>query len=301
MPGENTELDQNTSDENISEQVTDQQSSEENGNNSGAESFTDVSFDDINRDELPENLQGAYDDLADRKQRMEAAYTQKTQGLSARSSAADNWQSIADDPELSRFMVNAINRRANGESLEQTAAESEPELPNAEEQPEEYLAALIGGIVRKELGAQLPALQTEISNVSSHVRNQQASLEFDNLVSKYPAAKAIGSDRLNSIRSKAGNAISLEQAFGIASLEQPEVLFSNDSNRTPSGKKTGTKTQTRVEQPQSGKTGNDILDVPENIKSLYKAAKDLQKSGGESILNSAKRSLAKTLQRGEVT
>lgn len=298
---EKLELDQENSDVNTLEQSIDQQTSEENGNVSDVDNFTDVSFEDINRDELPEELRTAYDDLADRNTRMQAAYTQKTQEMAASKDDAGNWQSIANDPELSRYMVAAINRRANGESLEQAVIEPEPELPNAEEQPEEYLAALIGGIVNKALDAKLPALQTEIGNVSNHVRRQQANLEFENLCSQYPAAKVIGVERLDSIRAKHGNTLSYSEALGIASLEQPEALLSANRKRTPSGKEAGATGQPRVEQPKSGKTGNDIMDVPEDIKSLHKAAKALQKEGGESFLNTAKRSLAKALQRGEAT
>lgn len=274
-----------------SEQPLGDDSDEEDG-------LAGVTLNDIDRDSLSPEMQSVYDGLVEQHGNMNAGFTQARQTASQNLTDAENWRVIEDDPQLAKVFTDAIYRRDNGLPLEWSGSEpkekEQKELPNQETDPEGYLEAIMVRAANKALDARLPDLQKEIGTVSNHVKGQQANLEFANLVHKYPAAEGLGLGKLNAVRNRYPQ-MPLEEAFHLAAMKDPTLLAQGD--KTASGKST-TKKSTKVEKPSGGKTGRDVLDFPDGIKGLRKAAKATE-ADGKSIKDRLRESMDKIRGQGE--
>lgn len=256
-----------------------------------------VTLDDINRDDLTPDMQSVYDSFTEQRDNMNAGFTQARQTASQNLADAENWQMIENDPVLAKAINDAIYRRDNGLPMDGGVEpkEKEPEaLPSQEDDPEGYLEALMLRTVNKALDTRLPSLQEEIGTVSRHVRGQQTNLEFVNLVAKYPAAESLGLGKLNAIRNRYPQ-MPLEEAFHLAAMKNPALLSKGE--QTASGK-TVVKKPTGIEKPSGGKTGRNVLDLPDNIAELRKAAK-ASRDDGKSVKQRLLESMNKLRSQGE--
>lgn len=265
--------------------------------------LANVTLNDIDRDSLSPEMQSAYDDLVGQRNNLNQGFTQARQSSAASLADAERWQMIEGDPQLAKILTDAIYRRDNGLPLEWDGSEPEEkeqeELPDQETDPEGYLKALMSSVFRKELAKELPGLKQEIGTVSNHVKGQQVNLEFANLVTKYPAVESLGLNKLNAIRnrytSSNGGAMPLEQALHLAAMNDPTLLAQGD--KTASGKTTDKKS-TKVEKPSGGKTGRDVLDFPDGIVGLRKAAKATE-DDGKTVKDRLRETMDKIRGQGE--
>ena len=280
-----------------SEQSTSDDSDDDN------DQLASVTLGDIDRDGLTPEMQSAYDNLVTQHDAMNAGFTQARQSSAASANDAERWQMLEGDPVLAKALTDAIYRRDNGLSLDWNSVESKeqaPEkLPDQETDPEGYLRGLMSSVFREELAKELPQLRKEIGTVSSHVRGQQTNLEFTNLVAKYPAVESLGLAKLNIIRNQYtqnnGGTMPLEKALHLAAMSDPALLV--QGNKSASGKETAKK-QTSVEKPSGGKTGRDVLDLPDGIVGLRKAAK-ASEADGKSIKDRLRDTMDKFRGQGE--
>jgi len=277
-----------------SEQSESDDSDEEDG-------FAGVTLKDIDRDDLTPEMQVAYDNLVEQRNNMNAGFTQARQSSAQNAADAERWQMIEQDPVLAKALNDAIYRRDNGvaDARDDNQEQEQEELPDQATDPEGYLEAIMVRAANKALDARLPSLQAEIGTVSNHVRGQQVNLEFANLVNKYPAAESLGLGKLNAIRNQytptGGGAMPLEKAFHLAAMDDPTLLVQVD--KPAAGK---TSVRTKVEKPSGGKTGRDVLDLPEGIAGLRKAAK-ASEVDGVSMRDRLRASLDKIRVKGEAT
>jgi len=266
------------------------------------EQIAGVTLDDINRDDLTPDMQSAFDSMVDQRGNMNAGFTQARQTAAQNLEDAENWRMILDDPILSKSLNDAIYRRDNNLPADGGVEPKgkEPEvLPDQEADPEGYFRGLMRQEMQNVLSEVIPGLQNEIGTVSQHVRGQQVNLEFTNLASKYPAAASLGLGKLNAIRNRYtqnnGASMPLEEAFHLAAMKDPSLLV--QGNKSASGK-TATQKPTGVEKPSGSKTGRDVLDFPEGIKSLRKQAK-ASEVDGKSVKDRLRESFDKMRGQGE--
>lgn len=293
----------------LEEQQTDDETDAEpseqlDSDDSGEEDeLANVTLNDIDRDSLSPEMQSAYDDLVGQRDNLNQGFTQARQSSAASLADAERWQMIEEDPQLAKVLTDAIYRRDNGLPLEWDGSEpkekEQEELPNQETNPEGYLRGLMRQEMREALGDVIPSLRDEIGTVSNHVKGQQANLEFANLVTKYPAVESLGLNKLNAIRnrytSSNGGAMPLEQALHLAAMNDSTLLAQGD--KTASGK-SADKKSTKVEKPSGSKTGRDVLDLPDGIVGLRKAAKATE-ADGKSVKDRLRETMDKIRGQGE--
>lgn len=275
--------------------------------------FTNVTLQDINRDDLSPEMQAAYDNLETQYGSMQGDYTRSKQTMADNRRAAEAWASIESNPQLLRTLNDAIYKLDNGIPLDgQQSREQEvppkPKPPSQEDDPEGYLKHMMREVFDEALAEKIPGLEQKIGTVTHYVRGQQTNLEFDNLVGQYPAVKNFGLEGLDRIRNQyqrsGGGVMTLRNALGIAAIDDPTLL--TQVNDTASGKSKSSvgsnslANRTRVELPSSGKTGRDILDLPDGVKSLHKRIEADAKSN-LSLKEICQRGLAKLAGKGEIT
>ena len=87
----------------------------------------------------------------------------------------------------------------------------------------------------------------------------------------------------------------LEEAFHLAAMKNPALLIQGE--QTASGKAV-IKKPAKIEKPSGSKTGRDVLDLPEGIKGLRKAAK-ASEADGKSIKDKLRETMDKIRGQGE--
>jgi len=255
--------------------------------------FTSVDLASIDRGSLPENLQPAYDSLAAMKESMQSDYTRKTQDIAEREKNivalerdASAWQEVMRHPELSE----AIYRVGSGREVN-PAPSPAPQLPAAQPGIEDDPRAFIAGVVKEVLSEEIGPLRDSMGVVNQFVRRSQADLEFDNLAQRVPAALAVGKDRLSLIRGRRFNAdgtqISMQDALGIALVENPDILTRAVSQTQPAGGSSQTQSVTLPQRPPavepseqtSAGAGSVPATPPEGVKVIHEAIKAMKEKG----------------------
>ena len=211
---------------------------------------------------------------------MQRDYTQKTQSVAQDRRDAANWRMIESNPELSRLVVNAVQKMDQGLPLEQANSGSKPiEEIDPSDDPQAYLTSIIDDRLNRALQ---PLIQ-QMGGVANYVNTNQRDLEWQNLANKYPAAKTLSMDEVNAVRLQYRNAdgtpISMEKAFALLAADRPEFLRTADQIKTkPTDKKP------RVERPASRSAeSTKPVEVPSGVKALQKEVMEDAKKGRLSL------------------
>lgn len=246
----------------------------------GSESFTSVDITTINRDDLTPAMQPVYDSMLEMHSRMNTDYTQKTQAMASDREDAELWQSVQQHPVIRQRLGEMLLQVSSGQTLSPDA----PPAPDVQVEPgppaEEPGSpqAIIRAVVREELRGILPDLKggfAEVKEVVGFMQNNQAQLEFNALAAKYPAAVAIGINRLNMFRSQysgpGGNPVSMEQALGLMALSNPAIVQPAAAAATAAAPKTPL-----VEQPKGAVSATATTSqVQGGAKGLQARLKDM--------------------------
>jgi len=262
------------------EQPTDQ--------DSGEEQFYDLDITDINRDTLTPEMRSAYDNMLEMHGNMQAAYTQKTQNISALSRDAEAWRAITNHPQLSKRVYDMIYKVENNIPLDGATQQQEASPPpDPQEDPEAYIT----NIVNKAVSDAVSPLLEQMGQVTGFVRGNQANLEFQNLQAKYPAAKGIGLQSLRNVQSQytgpSGNSISMEEALVLMARDDPSLLTGPQTTFAKKPRRPS------VEQPRQTRTTTTETPLPKGVKDLMAQARELEKSGKISLSDRAASALAK--------
>jgi len=242
------------------EQPTDQDS----------ELFSDVDLD--TEDDL------TIDDLREMRTSMQRSFTQKTQELSTLRRDSELWQTVINHPEIGPELNSMIAKVRLGQPV--TAPEAEPDIPNpADINPQEDLAGFMEAVVGKAIADKVAPIMQEINGmkkqmtgVSGYVQTNQRNLEFENLGTKFPAAKVIGVAAIEQIQNQYPG-MSMEKALGVLAIDQPELLHKVNTRTKVDG---GSKPKPKVLKP--GSSSKDVDDIPATIRSRVR---DLQKRAKE--------------------
>jgi hypothetical protein len=268
-----------------------QQPPEPPGEESGDEGFdfTQVRLEDINRDDLSPEMQVVYDDVLERASNMQADYTRKTQELAAIRRDAETWRMVAQHPELSRVMNEALYRIDQGLPVrgEQQQSQQPVETPDPNTDPMGFLDNRIETKMRSLLQEFLPPLQQGIQQVTGDMQQRQAALEYNNLSAVYPGAKAVGFDELNRTRSQyrdsTGRPVSMETALHILSQGNPALVQKTQMQPKPKPK------NPPVEQPKQQRGSTVQTPLPEGIRKLQADVEARRKDGSLNDLGAAVR------------
>ena len=267
-----------------------QQPPEQPAEESGEWEFTDVSLEDINRDDLTPQMQAVYDGLLEKAANMDADYTQKSQQNAALRRDAETWRMVSQHPELSRVMNEALYNidrglPARGEQQQQSP-QQEPPDPNQD--PVGFIREVVRTEIKGVLDEVLPPLQQGMQQVGAFVQNNQAKLEFDNLATQYPAAKGIGMEELNRVRSQYrdsyGRPVSMATALAIYAQDNPAILQRSQQQPVRIQPKSPP-----VEPPRQQRGSTTPTPLPEGIRKLQADVAAQQKAGTIADLGAAVR------------
>lgn len=240
--------------------------------------FTQVDLTQIDRESLPENLRSVYDELGTMRSNMQKDYTQKTQSLSAERSEvaaekrdAELWRTCESHPVISQRLGQMLDRANRGLPVEEEQVAQPVAAPqvDAEQDPEAFLEGVVRRVLKEEYGKDMQDIRAGIQGVTGFVRTNQAQLEFENLCTKYPAAKALGIERLNQVRSQnltpGGQPIPMQRALGILALDNPALLSPPPTTISVPAKQP---TVPPVERPVSSMPTAPAARVPQGVKAL---------------------------------
>lgn len=278
-PTQTTEQPQGTPQVQTPEQPTGQDS----------DSFTQVDLTQIDRDSLSEELRPAYDQLVTMRSNMNKDYTQKAQALSAERSEIDTvkrdaelWRFVQSHPVIGQRLGQMLERANSGLPIEEEQVAQPVSAPqiDAERDPEAYLESIMERVIEKRLGKDMQDIRAGIQGVTGFVRTNQAQLEFENLCTKYPAAEALGIERLNQVRSQyltsGGQPIPMQRALGILALDNP-ALLSPPPTTIPVPQKPPTVPP--VERPVSSLPTTPTARLPQGVKVLQRKVDEHREAG----------------------
>lgn len=271
-------------------ETQEQQPLEQPVEDSGEEQFYESRIDEINRDDLSPQMQVVYDRLLEERSNMQSGFTQSMQRAAEVRRDADTWRMVQQNPELLSVMNEAIYNLDRGLPARgaQQQQQQPQETPDPNTDPMGFLDNQIETTVRSLLQEYLPPLQQGLQQVTGFVNQNQARLEFDNLTSKFPSAKAVGMENLNAVRSRyrdnAGRPVSMETALAIYSQESGNPAIMQPLQRQQARP---TPKVPPVEQPrqQRGSTAN--TPPPEGIRRLQDEVAKRQKDGTIASLKAA--------------
>ena len=272
---ENEQTDETQNESPDSEPATDQHS----------ELFDDIDLNDENLDGLtPEELRNTRD-------RMNQAYTQKTQGIAQVKRDAELWNTVAAHPEIAESLNNMIIKVRRGESL--TPPPAEEQLPNpADFNPQEDMDGYMGAVVVnavtpliKPLLQEIADMKQQMAGVGAFVQTNQSNLEFENLRTKYPASDVVGVDAIKQVQVQYPG-MNMEKALGVLAIDHPELL------QKTSQKSTRKKATPKVENAKSSSNAsvsNIDTELASSVRALQQRSKDAVKDGTLGIRQSLSR------------
>ena len=271
-------------------QIQDEPPEQPSGQDSGEEKFYDLDISDINRDTLTPEMQSAYDNMLEQKANMQANYTQKTQGISALTKDAEAWRAVTSHPQLSKYVYDGIYKMENNLPLDNQMAgqtQETPQPPDPQDNPDAY----IRNIIRQEVSELLTPVQNQMSQVTGFVRSNQATLEFDNLQAKYPAAKGLGIQAIQRVQSQYtgpnGRNISMEEALTLMTKDDSSLLMKPQGNPPPRPKRAA------VEKPLQSRGKTEETPLPKGVRGLMEQTRTLEKAGKISLKDRAESALDK--------
>lgn len=263
------------------------QSGEPTGSGTDSQAFTQ-----IDREQLTSELQQRWD-------QMNTDYTSKTQALADRVRQADADRQFAavgklveQNPAVNKLVWDAVNRLRAGESLSDTPAPAtQATSPATQDQmsPEEAAGRrMIQEEIQTALKEFMPQIMNPLQSVMGVMHQNQARTEYELLVQKYPAAKAILPNELEGVRLRYkredNSPISLEEAFIMMAGQNPALLTAKpDSPPGASTTTTTTTTPPSTERSTQRTGGESFLPGTPGHSKLREMAHKLVETGTGSV------------------
>ena len=276
-----------------SEELENEQTDETQNESPDSEPATDQHselFDDIDLND--ENLDGlTLEELRNTRDRMNQAYTQKTQGIAQVKRDAELWNTVAAHPEIAESLNNMIIKVRRGESL--TPPPAEEQLPNpADFNPQEDMDGYMGAVVVnavtpliKPLLQEIADMKQQMAGVGAFVQTNQSNLEFENLRSKYPASDVVGVDAIKQVQVQYPG-MNMEKALGVLAIDHPELLQKTSKNST---RKKATPKVENAKSSSNASVSNIDTELASSVRALQQRSKDAVKDGTLGIRQSLSR------------
>ncbi len=277
-----------------------------------------VAFSGVDRATLSPEMQSMYDSMNGDYTKSKQALAEQERSWDERRDFAAIGEMIENNPQLNGLVWDYIGRVKAGQDAGATAGVVQPNLAASgtgdgvrldqmtPEQQERHLSeqagrAMISEEVAKLISpmmAQLNSLTGPVNRMTDYMSQNQANTEYELLCTKFPAAKTVRPQELQTIQLKynrtGGGSISIEEAFLLHAVSNP-ALLANQPEQTAAGgvavvsDGSGGKGPTVVERGGTGTGGGSFMPNSVGFASLKETAAKLLADGTGGVSNAINR------------
>ncbi len=279
-------------------------------------------FSGIDRATLSPEMQGMYDSMNKDYTKSKQALATQEQGWDERRDFAAIGEMIENNPALNSLVWDHIGRVRAGQN---TGAQPSAPQSNAtanvgvtpqqgELSPEEVAGrTMISEEVMKVVGPlieQMQQLAGPVNQMTTYMSQNQANTEYELLCAKYPAAKTVRPQELQTVQLKynrtGGAPITTEEAFLLYAATNPALLSAQAGQTAAGGDPpvvggSGNTGPTGVERGGAGGGSGTFKPGTRGFAELKKTAAQLLKDGTDGVANAVNRAREIHSQRSRNT